>query len=135
MERYPIRGEDLKEQRVNIYNFSSQEITDGEISLFNLGPKFVPAKVTPAEDTLVDILRFTRKLLLRGDFFNSNFDDNSIVRPKSCYIPKSAKNPDLLSVVNDLERFANEFPKNMTTRNVHDNLTPEQREGFLKFQT
>ena len=134
MERYPIRGEDLKEQRVNIYNFSSQEITDGEISLFNLGPKFVPAKVTPAEDTLVDILRFTRKLLLRGDFFNSNFDDNSIVRPKSCYIPKSAKNPDLLSVVNDLERFANEFPKNMTTRNVHDNLTPEQREGFLSFK-
>ena len=64
--------------RVSIYNLSSQDITEGEISLLKLGTKFVPATVVPEEDTKVDILRFSRKLLLKARFHDSNFNDDSV---------------------------------------------------------
>ena len=49
--------------RVSVFNLSSQDITEGEISLLKLGTKFGPATLVPTEDTKVDILRFSRKLL------------------------------------------------------------------------
>ena len=130
MESSPDRG-DLK---INIYNFSSQGITAGEISLFNLGTKFVPATLIPEEDTRVAILKFSRKLLLQGKFFDSDYNDESIVKAKSCYVPKSVKSSVLKGVVENLERFANEFPQNMPKIEVRDNLTIEQREGLDVFK-
>ena len=71
--------------------------------------------VVPEEDTKVDILRFSRKLLLKAQFHDSDFNDDSVVKPKSCYIPKTVKSPVLKGIVEDLEIFANEFQKK------HDN--------------
>ena len=123
-----------KDLRVSIYNLSSQDITEGEISLLKLGTKFVPATLVPEEDTKVDILRFSRKLLLKARFHESDYLDNSLVKPKSCYIPKVVKSPVLKGIVEDLEVFANEFPNNMETRVVRDNLTVDQRVGLKVFK-
>lgn len=119
---------------MSVYNFSSEQLTDGEISLLNLGTKFVPATIIPEENTKIDILKFSRKLLLKGHFFDSDYSDDSIVKPSSCYIPKKVKSTVLKSVVEDLEIFANEFPNNMPQLEVRDNLTVEQREGLKSFQ-
>ena len=63
--------------RVSVYNFSSQDITEGEISLLKLGLKFVPTTPIPEQDTKVDILRFSRKLLLKANFHGSEYVDDS----------------------------------------------------------
>ena len=131
METFSSGGTTVK---VSVYNLSSQDITEGEISLLKLGTKFVPATLVPEEDTKVDILRFSRKLLLKTRFHESDFIDNSIVKPKSCYIPKAVKSQVLKGIVEDLEVFANEFPKNMETRDVVDNLTVDQRVALKVFR-
>ena len=125
------RGESVK---VSVYNLSSQLIIDGEISLFKLCPNYVPATLIPHEDTKVDILRFSRKLLLQARFHESDYVDSSIVKPPSCYIPKTVKSKVLKGIVEDLEVFANEFPKNMETVVVNDNLTVDQRVALTTFK-
>ena len=116
--------------RVSVFNFSSQDITEGEISLLKLGLKFVPTTPIPEDDTKVDILRFSRKLLLKANFHGSEYIDDSVVKPKSCYIPKTVRSPILKGIIEDLEVFANEFPKNLRSKPVQDNLTVDQRLGF-----
>ena len=65
----------LPDVKVSVFNFSSQVITEGEISLFKLGKGFVPANLVPATDTQVDILRFSRKLLLKARFYDSDYEN------------------------------------------------------------
>ena len=125
------RGEVVK---VSVYNLSSQEVSDGEISLFKLCPNFVPATLIPDVDTKVDILRFSRKLLLQARFHNSDYEDSSLVKPPSCYIPKTVKSKVLKGIVEDLEVFANEYPKNVETTVVTDNLTVDQRVALSTFK-
>jgi hypothetical protein len=60
--------------------------------------------------------------------------NESIVKPSSCYIPKTVKSNVLKGIVEDLEVFANEFPGNMETLNVRDNLTVDQRVGLTTFK-
>ena len=131
METSVSKSGDLK---ISIYNLSSQDITDGEISLLKLGTKFVPVTLVPPEDSKVDILRFSRKLLLHAMFFDSEYSDVSVVKPKSCYIPKSVKSQVLKGIVEDLEVFANDFPQNMDTLEVRDNLSIDQRIGLKVFK-
>lgn len=120
--------------RVSVFNLSSQEITEGEISLLKLGTKFVPATLVPTEDTKVDILRFSRKLLLKARFHDSDYEDISLVKPNSCYIPKTVKSQVLKGIVEDLEVFANDFPKNVSEFPLRDNLSVDQRIGLSVFK-
>ena len=73
-------------EKINVYNFSSENLTSGEISLLALGPKYVPATKIPEDDVKLDILRFSRKLLLNFHFHNSDYNDNSIVKHNSIYM-------------------------------------------------
>lgn len=124
----------LPDIKVGVFNFSSQIITDGEISMFKLGTGFVPATLIPVSDTQVDILRFSRKLLLKAQFYDSDFENMSLVSPKSCYIPKTVKSQVLKGIIEDLEIFANEFPNNVPSLSVRDNLTVDQRVGLGVFK-
>lgn len=120
--------------RVNVFNLSSEIISDGEISLFQLGTNFVPVtKVDPLE-MKVDILRFSRKLLLKARFHFSDYEDESIVTPSSCYIPKMVSSKILKGIVEDLEILANEFSKNISPTPFKDNLTIDQRLGLNCFK-
>ena len=119
---------------VSVFNFSSQSLTEGEISLLKLCPNMVPATIIPAVDTKVDILRFSRKLLLKAQFYDSDYENWNLVSPPSCYIPKCVKSTVLKGIIEDLEVFANEFPKNMPELIVKDNLTIDQRAGLSHFK-
>ena len=131
MEEFKPKHANIK---VRVFNLSSVNITEGEVSLFKLGLNFVP--VTPVSDleTKVSILNFSRKLLLKWRFFNSDFNDPSLIRPESSYIPKMIDSPVLKGVIEDLEIFANEFPSNMNKKIIGDNLTVEQRLGLSTFK-
>ena len=120
--------------KVGVFNFSSQIITDGEISLLKLGTGFVPATLIPVTDTQVDILRFSRKLLLKAQFHDSDYLNMSLVTPRSCYIPKTVKSPVLKRIVEDLEIFASEFTTDIPPLLVRDNLTVDQRVGLSVFK-
>ena len=59
--------------------------------MFKLGTNFVPVTLVPAVDTKVDILRFSRKLLLKARFHDSNYVDESVVKPPSVTYLKWSK--------------------------------------------
>ena len=120
-------------RRVKVYNLSSTMLPEGAISVASLGPKFVPVTKSDPEQTKIDILNFSRSLLLRARFFGSTYEDESLIKPISNYIPKSTKYESLKGLIADLEIFANEV-HNLKREEVKDNLTPIQREGlnFLK---
>ena len=120
--------------KVSVYNFSHQPLTLNEISLFSLNDNFVPVTEMGHEDKKIEILKFTRKLLLQHHFYNSNFNDDSLIRPNSCFIPKITSSPVLQKVVEDLEIFANNVPNNMTRVHRDDNLTTEQRAAISTFK-
>ena len=116
-----------------MYNFSSIELTEGEISLLSLGPKFVPSTLVPIEQTKIDILRFSRKILLKENFNNKTVLDDSVIKPVSDYIPKKVSSGTVKSVIEDLEVFANEL-NSLETLPLKDNLTVDQRQAFNKFK-
>ena len=119
---------------MSVYNLSSQKLTEGEISLFKLSPNMVPATIIPSVNTKVDILRFSRKLLLKARFHDSDYENWNLISPPSCYIPKCVKSTVLKGVIEDLEVYANEFPNNMPELVVKDNLTIDQRAGLSCFK-
>ena len=119
---------------VSVYNLSNLNLTGGEISLLGLGIKFVPVTEISMDEKKVDILRFSRKLLLKANFFNTNFIDPSLIKPKSCYIPKIVNSQILKNVIEDLEIFANELPEDLAKTNVMDNLTTDQRMALSIFK-
>ena len=116
-------------KKVKLYNLSSHICTKDEISALSLGPKFVPLTNSDIDQTKVDILSFSRKLLLKAQFFNSVYEDASLIKPVSNYIPKSTHYPELRSIVEELEIFSNELQLLEKTP-VTDNMTPSQRRGL-----
>ena len=119
---------------IKVYNLSSIHLPEEAVSVAALGPKFVPMTPCDEQKTKIDILNFSRTLLLRARFFNSNYQDESLISPISNYIPKTIKFETLKSIVNDLEIFANELGDLKRDEKVKDNLTPSQRVGlnFIK---
>ena len=126
----------IKTDKVNIYNFSGVHITEGEKSLFNLGPKMVPYFSVPFEQKKIDVLKFSRKLLLKQKFHNSEHISDDLIKPNSTYIPKSTNNQVLKSIVEDLEMYANELPDVLKKDdNIVDNLTKDQRLAVETFKS
>ena len=121
-------------EKVNVYNLSNQNLTLQEISLFSLSDNFVPVTETKSECKKIEILQFARKLTLHHHFFNSDFSDESLVRPTSSFIPKITSSKALKNTVDDLERFATSIPGNLTRVNRDDNLTVEQRGAIDTFK-
>ena len=119
---------------VKIFNLSSHNLTKQEISILKLGPKFVPVTPTDFEQTKIDILKFSRVLLLKANFSTDDPNDNSnerksLINPVSNYIPKSVKSETLKSIVEDLEILANNL-HDLSKKHVQDNLSKKQRFGL-----
>ena len=124
----------LPNEKIKVYNFSTNPITEGEIELLSLGPKFVPAIKTSAKEQKIDILKFSRKLILKAMFFGKPSVDENLVKPTSTFIPKVMNNEVLKGVVEDLEILANEYPSEVDYSKVKDNLTLEQGASFDSFK-
>ena len=130
----PSNGPEVESEKVNIFNFSGVHISEGEKSLFSLGPKMVPNFSVSFEQKKIDVLKFSRKLLLKQQFHNSDYVSSDLIKPVSSYIPKSTNNETLKSCVEDLEMFANELPDVLNKSNTSDNLTSEQRVAIDTFK-
>ena len=104
-----------------------------ELDVLTLGPKFVPLTVSDLTQLRVDVLSFSRKLLLIAQFHDIEYIDSSLIKPVSNYIPKSTKYPVLKSIINDLEMFSNELD-DLSKNTVDDNLSATQREGLKSIQ-
>ena len=117
-----------------MYNFSSTNIGDGEVEVLSLGTKFVPVTNIPAEEKKIDILKFSRKILLKFRFHGVEKSSEDLIRPKSCYIPKKVSSSVLKGVIEDLEVFANEVPDGMDKVQITDNLTVKQRAALNTFK-
>ena len=116
-------------KKVKIYNLSKFSYSFEELEGLTLGPKFVPATSTDTLQHKIDVLNFSRKLLLRAHFFESEYSDPSLIKHHSSFIPKSTKYPTLKSVIEDLELYANEL-ENVPRTPIKDNLTSQQRDGI-----
>ena len=93
----------------------------------------VPHAPSDLEMTKIDILNFSRLLLLKAQFHNSTYNDVSVIKPVSNFVPKCTHLESLKGIVEDLELLAGDIVDFEKT-NITDNLTPHQREGlnFLK---
>ena len=94
----------------------------------------VPNSIVSFEQKKIDILKFSRKLLLKNQFYNSQYESPDLITPASSYIPKTTNNKILKSCVEDLEMYANELPDVLRKEEIADNLTKEQRIALEKFK-
>ncbi|NQY54553.1 MAG: hypothetical protein HRT42_13390 [Campylobacteraceae bacterium] len=128
-------GNSIVDEKIKVYNLSSKILTEGEINLLALGTKFVPAIKTSAKEQKIDILKFSRKLILKAMFFGKPSNDESLIRPRSLFVPKVLKQNEVLrGVIEDLEILANEYPSQVDYSNIKDNLTLEQGTSFDIFK-
>ena len=107
--------------------------SEDKLSFLLLGPKFVPLTEGDMTQLKIDVLNFSRKILLKAHFHNVEYSDKSLIKPASNFIPTSTKYPVLKSVIRDLEMFANEL-EDLERTEVTDNLSKEQREGLKLLQ-
>ena len=118
---------------MKVYNLSSNPLDQDETALLSLGPKFVPTTTSTDEQTKIDILNFSRSILLKAQFYNSTTSDDSLIYPVSSYLPYSTNYKVLKSVVTDLEELASDKERLKRTE-VTDNLSVEERRGLQKLQ-
>ena len=121
-------------------NLSSRKLTDDEITLLNRGLKFVPTpKSSNILDLEIDIKEFVRKLKLKEFFYNNrtgyNSDEpESIVVPKSNFIPYKVKSPALDVICQNLENNAENLQK-LIPKNVHSNLSRSEEKALEKLKS
>ena len=123
------------QQSVKIVNLSSRKLTNDEINLLNRGLKFVPTPKSPnVLDLEIDIKEFTRKLKLKEYFYNNktiteNGETESIVFPKSDFIPYKVKSPALEAICQNLEHNAENLQR-LVPKNVHGNLRSSEEKAL-----
>ena len=113
-----------------VYNFSTIPLTTDEINILALGPKYVPTTKETNEQIKIDLLNFSRSLILKANFYNIKDTDESLIHPISNYLPKSTPFPVLKSLVTELEAIANDIDS-LERREVRDNLTSSERRGLV----
>ena len=119
----------IEKRKPIVYNFSTVSLTKDEISVLALGPKFVPTTLENTEQIKIDILNFSRSLILKANFHNNTDTDDSLIRPVSNYLPQTTPFPVLKSIVTELEALATDSNE-LDRRQVDDNLTSGQRRGL-----
>ena len=123
----------MKKTNVKIYNFSSEPLDQDQIEVLKLGQKFVPTSTVTEEQIKIDILNFSRSLLLKANFYNNKDTDESLIHPVSNYIPKNTPYQVIESIVNDLESLSNDIA-DIDRREIDDNLSKSQRKGLNKLK-
>ena len=101
--------------------------------MLKLGQKFVPTTRESDEQIKIDLLNFSRSLVLKANFYNNNNTDDSIIYPVSNFIPKNTPYTVLEGLINDLESLASDI-KDLPRRETQDNLSERQRRGLNKLK-
>ena len=84
MVQQQVRSEGLLKRnnnRVRIYNLTNHVWSEDKLSFLILGPKFVPLTEGDMTQLKIDILNFSRKILLKAHFHNVEYNDQSLIKP------------------------------------------------------
>ena len=65
--------------KVRIYNLTNYQWSPENLSFLLLGPKFVPVTECDMVQLRIDVLNFSRKLLLKAHFHDQVYSDNSLI--------------------------------------------------------
>ena len=104
-------------------NISKRHLTRAQISLLTKGPKFCPTKNGNFLQIKSDTKAFIRKLKLMEAFHNTNYVDESIVKEKSSYEPKT-KDKHLIEITSKIEHTDPQRVK------YKDNLNSSERDAL-----
>ena len=117
---------------MKIINLSSRELSADEIKLLLRGLKFVPKPKSPnLLDLEIDIKEFIRSLKLKEHFHNKRYkrkegEAESVVTPKSDFMPTEVKNPVLEAICETLENAAENL-ENLVPQGVPSNLSKAEQ--------
>ena len=103
-----------------VLNLSKTTLTRSQISLLCKGPKFCPSTHGNFIDIKADSRDFSRKLKLREKFWDTEFENESLVKHPSSYNPK-CENPELSKILSTIERI------DPLQQRSEDNLTKTER--------
>ena len=84
------------------------------------GPKFCPVEVGKNTDFYGGIKTFSKKLALQEKYFDSSFNDPSLIRPQSKKLV-TTDNKDLKDIISTINKIT------PTTKQTPDNLDQEER--------
>ena len=112
-----------------MYNLSSKPLDADEIAVLCLGPKYVPTTPSTDEQVQIDILNFSRTLLLKAMHFDNQNTDTSLIYPVSSFCPKMTSYPILKNIVTELEALSRD---DLNRRMVDDNMSQQERRGLDK---
>ena len=96
-------------------------MTSSQISLLCKGPKYCPSTKGNYIQIKADTKEFTRKLKLREKFWESEYDDDSLVKHPSDYNPGASDN-EFRKIITTIEHM-----DPTQVRNFSDNLTRHER--------
>ena len=96
-------------------------MTSSQISLLCKGPKYCPSTKGNYIQIKADTKEFTRKLKLREKFWDSEYDDDSLVKHPSDYNPGASDN-EFRKIITTIEHM-----DPTQVRNFSDNLTRHER--------
>ena len=95
---------------------SNIPLSSNEINVLKLGLSFTPTPKSNIPELKADVFYFIRKLRLTYHFRNSNYHDESIVKPSSSFTPKPNENQELEKICKTL--IENEIKMRKTTGNI-----------------
>lgn len=106
MDRPEEKPQNVKQVYPKVINLSTKELTDNEIKVLSLGPKFVPTPKPDTESLKTDIDNYTRKLRLT-DFASKHKvrNDTSLVAKPSTFTPNRNENTQLDSHIDYITNY------------------------------
>ena len=109
-------------------NLSKYKLNKYQISLLSRGPKFCPTTKGNFFQLKTDPKEFTRKLKLIEYFHECDYEDESIVKNKSNFIP-NINNDDLTQLISKIEN------ENPTSLIMADNLNTNERKALAEIKS
>ena len=108
---------------------SSRKLTKDQIDVFKLGLKFCPTPKSNIPELKKDLKDFERKFRLKEFFYETNYEEESLVKNKSKFQPEKGRDKILDKY------FENLWNSNFTENShVPNNLSFKQRKALKEIQ-
>ena len=92
----------MRKISLKVINLSNIFLTKHQIEILKLGLSFTPTPKNNISDLETDIYHFIRKLRLTYHFRDLTYEDKSVVKNKSTFIPKNNENQELEAICKNL---------------------------------
>ena len=92
-----------KQIHLQVLELTPYEFSDDIVNLLMKGLTFTPTPPSNEVKLRVESSEFVRKLRLKEYFFDKNYVSDDLVRPKSEFMPKTGRVPELDDLANEIE--------------------------------